>query len=104
MRDKLPEEHHVFAAALPDMRAHFEEASRRSPDHSFVLDHIADELRQAEHLVASNNAEPRHFERLRMNLITAAEGAHYYPLVAHEFDAALDIALSHQKKLKTPGL
>lgn len=104
MRDKLPTEHQIITAAMPEMRAHFEEAARRFPDHSFVLDSIAEELRLAEKLIASEGAQPRHVERLRFNLIAAAEASDYYPLVAHEFDAALDIALAHQKKLKGPGV
>ena len=103
MRDKLPEEHHIFIAALPDMRAHFEEAALRSPDHSFVLDSIADELRLAERLISNHGPEPRHVERARANLLTAAEGSYYYPLVAHEFDSALDIALHHKRRMKGPG-
>ena len=104
MRDKFPAEHHVLGAALPDMRAHFEEASRRSPDHSFVLDSLAEELRQAEKLIADEGPQPRHVERVRFNLLAAADGVEYYPMIAHEFDAVLDIALSHRNKLKSPGL
>jgi hypothetical protein len=103
MRDKLPEEHHIFIAALPDMRAHFEGAAQRSPDHSFVLDSIAEELRLAERLISNHGPEPRHVERARTNLIIAAEGSHYYPLVAHEFDGALEIALRHKRDFKGPG-
>lgn len=103
MRDKLPEEHHIFVAAISDMRAHFEEASRRSPDHSFILDSIAEDLRQAERLISSQGPEPRHVERTRVNLIIAAEGSDYYPMIAHEFDGALEIALHHQRRLKGPG-
>lgn len=104
MRDKFPAEHHVISSAVPDMRAHFEEAARRSPDHSFVLDSLAEELRQAEKLIANEGPQPRHVERVRFNLLAAADGADYYPMIAHEFDAALDIALSHQRKLKGPAL
>lgn len=103
MRDKMPEEHHIFVAAISDMRAHFEEAARRSPDHSFILESIADDLRQAERLISNEGSEPRHVERARSNLIVAAEGSHYYPMIAHEFDGALEIALHHQRRLKGPG-
>lgn len=104
MRDQFPEEHHIIIAALPDMRAHFEDAARRSPDHSFVLASIADDLRQTEKLISLNGPKALHIEQARSNLIIAAEGSHYYPMVAHEFDAALDIALQHQRKLKGPGV
>lgn len=104
MRDKLPEDHDIFLSALTDMRLHFEEAARRSPDHSFVLDSIAHDLRQMERLVSGEGSTPRHVEQARSNLIIAAEGSHYYPMVAHEFDAALDIALHHQRKMKGPGV
>jgi hypothetical protein len=103
MRDRLPEEHHIFAAALPDIRAHFEDAARRGGDHSFILNAIAEDLRQAERLIALSGMEPQHLHRARFNLLAAAEGVDYYPMIAHEFDAALDIALDHQRKLKGPG-
>ena len=103
MRDKLPEDHDIFIAAISDMRLHFEDAAKRSPDHSFVLESVAYDLLQAERLISGNGLEPLHVERARVNLILAAEGSHYYPMVAHEFDAALDIALEHQRKLKGPG-
>ena len=103
MRDKLPEDHDIFIAAVTDMRLHFEDAAKRSPDHSFVLESVAYDLLQAERLFAGS-FDPLHVERARSNFIVAAEGSHYYPMVAHEFDAALDIALGHQRKLKGPGV
>jgi hypothetical protein len=103
MRDRLPEEHQVFAAALPDIRAHFEAAAKRSPDHHFVLNSIAEDLRETERRIASSITGAGHLERSRNTLIHAAEGSNYYPMIAHEFEVALEIALYHQKKLKGPG-
>jgi hypothetical protein len=104
MRNRLPEEHHVFAAALPDIRAHFEDAAKRSPDHFFVLNTIAEDLRETERRIACSVISAVHLERSRATLIHAAEGSDYYPMIAHEFETALDIALHHQKRLKGPGL
>ncbi|TAL37306.1 MAG: hypothetical protein EPN97_05620 [Alphaproteobacteria bacterium] len=103
MRNRLPEEHHVFAAALPDIRAHFEDAAKRSPDHFFVLNTIAEDLKQAEERLAANGPDSRYLESIRVTLIHAAEGVHYYPMIAHEFETALDIALHHQRRIKGPG-
>lgn len=103
MRNRLPEEHHVFAAALPDIRAHFEDAAKRSPDHHFVLNTIAEDLRETERRIAASVAGKAHIERSRNTLIHAAEGSDYYPMIAHEFEVALEIVLHHQKKLKGPG-
>lgn len=103
MRNRLPEEHHVFAAALPDIRAHFEDAAKRSPDHFFILNCIAEDLRETERRIASSITGAARIELSRNTLIHAAEGSDYYPMIAHEFEVALEIALHHQKRLKGPG-
>jgi hypothetical protein len=97
MKDTIPEEHHFFISALPEMRAHFEEAAKRSPDHSFVLRSLAEEFAQAEMLIAAQPGHRIHVERARSTLLIAAGGSDYYPLVAHEFDEALAIWQRHHK-------
>lgn len=102
MKDRLPEEE-VFAAAIPDIRAHFENAAQRSPDYRFVLASIAEDLRQAEEEIFATGTQSRRVAMSRFNLIAAAEGSDYYPLIAHEFESALDICLAHQRRLKGPA-
>jgi hypothetical protein len=104
MKDRLPEEAHIFAAAIPDMRAHFESAAARSPDYRFVLASIAEDLAQAEADIFATGTDSRRVAMSRFNLIAAAEGSDYYPLIAHEFESALEICLAHQRRMKGPSV
>lgn len=104
MKDIFPEEHCVIAAALPEMRAHFEHASRNAPDYAFMFDSLAHDMRQAEHAVAEKGvAASRHIiENARQSVIAIAEAPDYYGVIAGDLDAAAFIALSHRKKPEQP--
>lgn len=105
MRDRLTNDHDSFAAALPEMRAHFEGASKASGQYAFVLDSIADDLRRAEQSVVSYGVtdSARAINTARQTLIAIYEEPDF-GAIGGEIAAAADIAQRHHKKLKTPGV
>ena len=105
MKERLPQEHHIFAAALPDLRAHFEEAAQKTPSYAFVFHSIAYDLRRAEQSVAESGvaASKTPIETARGTLIAIAHEPDFGAL-GGDMEAALEIALTHQKKMHNPGL
>ena len=105
MRDRLPQEHDVFAAALPDLRAHFEQAAQNSADYTFIFGSIADDMRRAEQHVAENGvvASGQHIERARQTLISISEATDYHVL-GGDLEAAVNIAVAHSKRMAGPAV
>ncbi len=105
MRDRLPADHDAFASALPEMRAHFEGASKVSGQYSFVLDSIADDLRRAEVSVEAYGVadSARVINTARQTLIAIYEEPDF-GAIGGEIAVAADIAQRHHKRLKTPGV
>ncbi|HYD17553.1 MAG TPA: hypothetical protein VEF76_03645 [Patescibacteria group bacterium] len=102
MKNRLTDDHNAFAAALPDMRAHFESAAKAAPDYEFLYRTIADDLRTAEYSVASNGVENslQHIDNARRSIIAIAEQPEFYGVIAGDLHAAADIATSYAKKQK----
>ncbi len=105
MRDRLIADHHAFASALPEMRAHFEDASKVSGQYSFVLDSIADDLRRAEQSVEAYGVveSERVINTARQTLIAIYEEPDF-GAIGREISTAADIAQRHHKNLKAPGV
>lgn len=99
MRDNLPKEHDVFAAALPELVAHFEQASKHSGDYAFVIDSIADDLRRAYNSVSVHgvDASTRALDSARQTLIAISEEPDFAAL-GGALAGALHITQKHQKK------
>lgn len=103
MRDHLPEEHNVFAAALPELVEHFEAAAKHSGDYAFVLDSITEDLRRAHTAVELHGVEKstRAIDSAKQTLIAIAEEPDFAAL-GGALAGALNITQKHQKK--GPGL
>jgi len=105
MRDLLPDDHDVFAAALPEMRAHFETAAQHRGDYGFVYRSIADDLARAERSVAEYGVADSKaaINTARQTLIAISEEPDFGAL-GGDIAAALHIAQRHQKKAGGFGL
>lgn len=104
MKDQLPHDHDVFAAALPELRQHFETAAERAGHYDFVYRSIADDLSRAENSVAANGVanSAQAINSARNTLIAISEEPDFGAL-GHDLAAALHITQSHQKKAKGFG-
>jgi len=107
MDHRYPDCHETFIAALPALRAHFEDAAKVTPCHAPILDSFAHDLRSAErNLEAANDDAQR--ERIaksaRFNLVSAHQGLDYYPLMENAFEQAVVILNDHHKKGPKNGL
>lgn len=102
MKNKLTEDHGIFAAALPDMRAHFETAAQSPSDYAFLHRAIAEDLRAAETHVANNGVEASasQINNARASIIAISEQPEFYGVIAVDLDVAAKITNDYAKKQK----
>lgn len=102
MKNRLTEDHDIFAAALPDMRAHFETAAQSTSDYAFLHRAIAEDLRAAETHVANNGVEAsaNHINNARASMLAIAEQPEFYGVIAVDLDVAAKITNEYAKKQK----
>lgn len=102
IRNKLTEDHGIFAAALPDMRAHFETAAKSPSDYAFLHRAIAEDLRAAEVHVELNGVEAsaRVIDNARLSIIAIAEQPEFYGVIAGDIDHAAKITKAYAQKQK----
>ena len=102
MKNQLTDDHQIFAAALTDMRAHFETAAKSPSDYSFLHRAIAEDLRSAEKHVELNGVEASasHINNARASIIAISEQPEFYGVIAGDIDAAAKIANGYAKKQK----
>lgn len=102
MKNRLTDDHDIFAAALSDMRAHFETAAKSPSDYSFLHRAIAEDLRAAENHVALNGVEAsaNHINNARQSMIAIAEQPEFYGVIAVDLDVAAQITNDYAKKQK----
>lgn len=100
MRDRLPEHHEPILSGLPEVRAHFEAAAKRSPCHAPILDSIVRDLDIAERRLstATEAQKPHIAEEAKANLAMAHMGLHYYPNLEGDFERAVMIFDSYAQK------
>ena len=102
MKNQLTDDHDIFAAALPDMRAHFETAAKSTSDYAFLHRAIAEDLRAAETHVANNGVEASasHINNARASIIAISEQPEFYGVIAVDLDVAAKITNDYAKKQK----
>ncbi len=102
MKNRLTDDHDIFAAALPDMRAHFETAAKSPSDYAFLHRAIAEDLRSAENHVALNGvgASASHINNARQSIIAISEQPEFYGVIAVDLDVAAKITNAYAQKQK----
>lgn len=98
MKERLPHEHDVFASALSDIRAHFEQAAGNSGHYAFVYGSIVDDFKRAEDHVSRfgvDESKPA-IDMARRTLISIYEEPDF-GVMTHDINAAADIAQRHKR-------
>lgn len=97
MKNFFPEDDRVFAAALPEIRAHFENAVGSRRENCTILGAILDDLRGAEN-------DNTRIAATRAQFVSMTGALQDFPVLAAEVEAAAHICRTHEKKMKGPGV
>ena len=95
MKSHFTEDERIFAAALPDIRAHFEAAVGSRREECTILGAILADLRGAE----SDNTR---IAATRAQFVVMSGALQDFPILAAEVEAAASICRTHEKKIKGP--
>jgi hypothetical protein len=97
MKSFFPDDESIFEAALPDIRAHFENAVNSRRERCTILSAILDDLKGAESDVSRIPAT-------RAQFVSMTGALQDFPVLAAEVEAAAHICRTHEQKRKGPGV
>jgi hypothetical protein len=96
MKSHFPDDDNIFAAALPDIRAHFENAVRSGREECTILGAILADLKGAE-------TDVTRIPATRAQFVVMTGALQDFPVLEAEVEAAAAICRTHEKKMKGPG-
>lgn len=96
MKSHFPEDDSIFAAALPEIRAHFEAAVSSRRENCTILSAILDDLRGAE-------SDTTRIPATRAQFVSMTGALQDFPILSAEVEAAAHICRTHEKKIKGPS-
>ena len=96
MKSHFPEDESIFAAALPDIRAHFEAAVGSRREECTILGAILADLKGAE-------SDKTRIPATRAQFVSMTGALQDFPILTAEVEAAAVICRTHEKRMKGPS-